>query len=131
MQVEVLLLPLGLHGFAYLNAVPEVARHCWRPHEDPVASHGSNSLAFVLSLTCLDMQLQDTAHFVKTRFKTHCCGTILAAPLLTGFGGQQWGQVLVRDVVTAYEMTVLPEVVYIAPVPAVFAASVLAALQHL
>ena len=36
-----------------------------------------------------------------------------------------------EDVVTAYEMTVLPEVVYIAPVPAVFAASALAALQHL
>ena len=45
MQVEVL---LGLYGFAYLNAVPEVARHRWRPHEDPVASHGSNSLAFVV-----------------------------------------------------------------------------------
>ena len=75
MQVETLLLPLGLHGFTYLNAVPEVARHRWRPHEDPVAN---------------------TAHSVKTRFKTHCCGSILAAPLLTGFGGQQWCQVLVR-----------------------------------
>ena len=32
----------------------------------------------------------------KTRFKTRCCGSILAAPLLTGVGGQQWGQVLVR-----------------------------------
>ena len=57
MQVEALLLPLGLHGFAYLNAVPEVARHRWRPHEDPVASHGSNSFAFVLSSTRLDMHL--------------------------------------------------------------------------
>ena len=37
MQVEALLLPLGLHGFAYLNVVPEVARHRWRPHEDLVA----------------------------------------------------------------------------------------------
>ena len=97
--------PLDLHGFAcrrqlselcqwstaYLNAVPEVARHRWRPHEDPVARHGSNSLS-----TRLDMQLQDTAHSVKTQFKTRCCGSILAAPLLTGFGGQQWGQVLVR-----------------------------------
>ena len=96
MQVEALLLPLGLHGFAYLNAVPEVARHRWRPHEDLVARHGSNSLAYVLSSTRLDLQLQDTAHSVKTRFKTHCCGSILAAPLLTGFGGQQWGQVLAR-----------------------------------
>ena len=96
MQVEALLLLLGLHGFAYLNAVPGVARDRWRPHEDPVARHGSNFLAYVLSSTRLDMHLQDTAHFVKTRFKTHCCGSILAAPLLTGFGGQQWGQVLVR-----------------------------------
>ena len=36
MQVEALLLPLGLHGFVYLNAVLEVARHRWRPHEDPL-----------------------------------------------------------------------------------------------
>ena len=36
-----------------------------------------------------------------------------------------------EDVVTAFELTVLPEVVYIAPVPAVFASSALAALQHL
>ena len=95
MQVEALLLSLGLHGSTYLNAVPEDARHRWRPHEDPVARHGSNTLAYVLSSTCLDLQLQDTAHSVK-RFKTHCCGSILAAPLLTGFGGQQWGQVLAR-----------------------------------
>ena len=61
------------------------------PARGPVARHGSNSLS-----TRLDMQLQDTAHSVKTQFKTRCCGSILAAPLLTGFGGQQWGQVLVR-----------------------------------
>ena len=36
-----------------------------------------------------------------------------------------------EDVVTAYVMTVLSEVVYIAPVPAVIAAPALAALQHL
>ena len=34
--------------------------------------------------------------FCQDTVKTHCCGSILAAPLLTGFGGQQWGQVLVR-----------------------------------
>ena len=42
---------------------------------------------------------QDTSFLfrsVKTRFKTHCCGSFPAAALLTGFGGQQWGQVLVR-----------------------------------
>ena len=77
MQVEVLLLPLGLLGFAYLNAVPEVARHRWRPHEDPVASHGSNSLAFVLSSTRLDMQLQDTAHLSR-----HGSTHIVVAPSL-------------------------------------------------
>ena len=55
MQVETLMLPLGLHGITYLNAVPEVARHRWRPHEDPVARHGSNSLAYVLSSTRLDL----------------------------------------------------------------------------
>ena len=108
MQVEALLLPLDLHGFAcrrqlsklcqwstaYLNAVPEVARHRWRPHEDPLQDT-VRTLLHTCSSTRLDMLL-DTAHSVKTRFKTHCCGSFLAAPLLTGFGGQQWGQVLVR-----------------------------------
>ena len=86
-------------GSAWLCVLERGARGCARPlaaARGPVARHGSNSLAYVLSSTRLDMQLQDTAHFVKTRFKTHCCGSILAAPLLTGFGGQQWGQVLVR-----------------------------------
>ena len=60
---------------------------------------------------------QDTSFLsrsVNTRFKTHCCGSFLSAPLL-GSGARE-------DVVTAYELTVLHEVVYIALVPAVIAA---------
>ena len=94
MQVEALLLPLGLHGFAYLNAVPEVARHRWRPHEDPVSSRTLlHSCCHQLVLTCSCK----TQHILSRHgSRTHCCGSILVAPLLTGFGGQQWGQVLVR-----------------------------------
>ena len=45
------------------------------------------------------------------------------------FGDEE--DVSLEDVVTACEITVLHEVVYIAPVPAVFAAPAFAALQHL
>ena len=94
MQKEALLLPLDLHGFVYLNAVLEVARHRWRPHEDPVASHSCTLLAYVLSSTRLDIARHST--FCQDTVQDTCCGSIFAAPLLTGFGGQQWGQVLVR-----------------------------------
>ena len=61
-------------------------------------------------------------------FKTHCCGSIPAAPLLTGFDRLRRSTVgsgTREDVAIAYELPVLHEVVYIAPVPAVFAAPAL------
>ena len=57
------------------------------------------------------------SHCHDTHVKTHCCGSILAAPLFDRLRRSTVGSGTREDVKTAYEMTVLPEVVYIAPVP--------------
>ena len=121
-------------GSAWLYVLERGARGC----STPLAPARGPRCRTRFELSCTRVVTNSSWHVVA-RHSTLCQDTVQdtllwlhpCGPTVDRLRRSTVGSGTREDVVTAYEMTVLSEDVYIAPVPAVIAAPALAALQHL